>query len=420
MGPAWLIRISFHLLLLLGAIGADDLAANFGPTGPYHAVMLVELADDANAQADLQEWDIFAGRLSDTNAVRIQILCRTAAQKSLSKFMTNVEPSMETDGYSWSTALTRLQTEYPDATYVGLFAAGTLPHEGMERAITAVDAAFREYPQVPTAIVSRSKIRGRDEAPAEEERSGQWLSDKYVAQAWCNPSALTEARLSEANLEQANVQDLSILDVISHLLRGHASRVEAGDADATHLVDGTYVLRSTVRGYPQDLAMGEPLSTQHDSKRMDFSIGGLGMALVSSDMDARFLRANASVARGSITDSPWPPSYVLETAASKEGLVIVTSVNCGYLDMATNFLQSVQRQSNAKVRPRTLYRGDTHCLPRTRKTVVLSCATSRACTIILCSVHDTQALQEVVSANAEAITCLYLMRPLTRIGTAVD
>lgn len=51
-----------------------------------------------------------------------------------------------------------------------------------------------------------------------------------------------------------------------------------------------------------------------------------------------------------IESAPWPPPYVLSTVAGDTGLIIVTSVNCGYLDMAANFLLSVRRTSDVKVR----------------------------------------------------------------------
>lgn len=67
-----------------------------------------------------------------------------------------------------------------------------------------------------------------------------------------------------------------------------------------------------------------------------------------------------------IVRAVWPPPYVLETvssnlaasgsrmapprgSAASKGLVVVTNVNCGYLDMATNFLLSVRRTSDIKV-----------------------------------------------------------------------
>lgn len=41
--------------------------------------------------------------------------------------------------------------------------------------------------------------------------------------------------------------------------------------------------------------------------------------------------------------------YVLETVVTSDGVVIVSNVNCGYLDMSTNFLLSVREASGAKV-----------------------------------------------------------------------
>lgn len=41
--------------------------------------------------------------------------------------------------------------------------------------------------------------------------------------------------------------------------------------------------------------------------------------------------------------------YLLEAVATDEGVVIVSNVNCGYLDMSVNFMLSVERTSGAKV-----------------------------------------------------------------------
>lgn len=79
-------------------------------------------------------------------------------------------------------------------------------------------------------------------------------------------------------------------------------------------------------------------------------------------LDASELKAENSnmPTRSVIAKAPWPPMYVLETAASilraqvpagsPRGLVLMTNVNCGYLDMAANLLLSVRKTTDAKVR----------------------------------------------------------------------
>ena len=57
-----------------------------------------------------------------------------------------------------------------------------------------------------------------------------------------------------------------------------------------------------------------------------------------------------------IVKASWPRRYILDGVADAEtGLVVVTSVNCGYLDMAANFLVSVRRHSDVQARFKTLF-----------------------------------------------------------------
>ncbi|CAN0301704.1 unnamed protein product [Pylaiella littoralis] len=122
---------------------------------------------------------------------------------------------------------------------------------------------------------------------------------------------------------------------------------------------------------------------------VEFYIGTLGFALghggathvADSPEDASASKETISNIRGSngsaevdgnswhIAKAPWPPEYILETVVQsqftsdgfgvdggdtgstrREGLVIVSSVNCGYLDFAANFLLSLRRSAlNIKV-----------------------------------------------------------------------
>ncbi|CAN0074683.1 unnamed protein product [Pylaiella littoralis] len=122
---------------------------------------------------------------------------------------------------------------------------------------------------------------------------------------------------------------------------------------------------------------------------VEFYIGTLGFALGHGDAnrladspeDATVSKETASNIRGTsgsaevdgnswdIVKAPWPPEYILETVVQsqftsdgsgvdggdtgstrQDGLVIVSSVNCGYLDFAANFLLSLRRSAlNIKV-----------------------------------------------------------------------
>lgn len=70
----------------------------------------------------------------------------------------------------------------------------------------------------------------------------------------------------------------------------------------------------------------------------------------SSDTTREGGKGYGRVRPSKIEVAPWPPRYVLEDIATRDaGVVTVTSVNCGYLDMAANFLLSVRRHSDVKV-----------------------------------------------------------------------
>lgn len=97
---------------------------------------------------------------------------------------------------------------------------------------------------------------------------------------------------------------------------------------------------------------------------------GKGDAKGDSSPTVSSVGAAAAVAVPKIGKATWPPPYILDNFVQQtqrkgvgqleegennnredQGLVIVTNVNCGYLDMAVNFLLSVRRaEENIKVR----------------------------------------------------------------------
>eukprot|EP00752_Nemacystus_decipiens_P012355 g10952.t1 len=57
-------------------------------------------------------------------------------------------------------------------------------------------------------------------------------------------------------------------------------------------------------------------------------------------------RTPSSLSEVSIDTAPWPPVYVMEHVADNKGLVLVNSVNCGYLDFAINFFRAARKVVN--------------------------------------------------------------------------
>ncbi|CAN0340815.1 unnamed protein product [Pylaiella littoralis] len=125
-------------------------------------------------------------------------------------------------------------------------------------------------------------------------------------------------------------------------------------------------------------------TTRESFPEVEFYIGTLELALSfgAANLSANTLKAaTASNGAGFTTSSssggagvsdkswdivkaPWPPEYILETVVQsqfapagfgfgggdtgsekQQGLVIVSSVNCGYIDMAVNFLLSLRRSA---------------------------------------------------------------------------
>lgn len=235
---------------------------------------------------------------------------------------------------------------------------------------------------------------------------GDWLPETFIAHAWFNRAMLRAEHTCDAGLDKLSVGEMPLNRVLSRLTavgtRGDGVRGEAGAGvkvvgryDNMQLVDGTDLLpvmmlpqATTVQVRGRDLSLwashatgttaaageislekseleGPGVENKYDvpkekeaKQKQDasFSSGGReGHAVFIGDLTLSLV-PKTGFWRGanfvSIGRSSWPPRYLLDTVATeRDGLVVVTNVNCGYLDMAANFLQSVRRTSwDTKVR----------------------------------------------------------------------
>lgn len=381
------------------------------------AVIFVALRDGPAGAVALREWSdrVVATTTVGNNDVvvvmpPVWILCspnstiESAVRETphLLPFPVNASSS------TWAEVFEQFLSQNLHASVVGLFGEGSLPpHSDLSKSIESVKPVLTGSALLtPTAIVARSRRRrGKRRGAVVAEEADEWLSDKFVAQVWCNRAMLAGPRI-KADLDsplqggglRQLVQDATLSAVLPILLHRHqvdraaAARANSRTTTTTGgsennnnnvvVVDGTQVLPSfvdDVTGVTESLAVnskkssrsrervspgkGTPPNKHHHqipNKRInndpllppaDLYIGTLNRALVhkarnlssaEGGMESRFV--------GTIVEAPWPPEYVLETVANDDGLVVVTNVNCGYLDFATNFLMSVRRVSDVKVR----------------------------------------------------------------------
>lgn len=365
-----------------------------GAGGLESTVLLVALQDGPAGGIALRHWSDYLGAFNATQSrPSVWILCPTVAMEASVREMPHLRPLLVGDNPgSWAELLTsfllpRQGVRSIAPSVVGLFGEGSLPNRDLDLAslIGSMQPALTASVP-PTAIVARSRSLPEEGGAG----GGEWLSDKFVSQVWCNRAFLANAILTGVGIEQRVVQDLSLLEVLSQLLRGNS-----GSHNDAVLVDGTHVLRSisaetsgsaslatnpkhatSARGMgsnPQQVpappasrsspsttepaAVGvEASSGSVGQGEADMYIGALEFALVYDGVPDSKGNAPqddgqpAQVRPFSIAKAPWPPEYLLETVATEEGLVIVSDANCGYLNMASNLLMSIRRTSDAKVR----------------------------------------------------------------------
>ena len=269
-----------------------------------------------------------------------------------------VSPFYVSDESSWATVLQDFLSRKPHVWTVGLLGEGALPHPGLMDSIHSMQFALFEALPSPTAVLTRSRSTGSH--PGQE----RWLSDKFVSQLWCNRAALEASMLTAAGLNALSARDVTLLQMLPRLVRDAVERQMV-------LVDGTHVINSFFDAPPASPASGTGeypgTSSQHLQNPQlmgagaDVHIGSLDFALVYNGGDIARGKLQekgqeaAAITTSSIVKAPWPPEYILETVAmnttavESKGLVLVSNVNCGYLDMATNFLLTVRNTSDAKV-----------------------------------------------------------------------
>lgn len=361
-------------------------ATELGASVPSPAI-LVALQEGPPGELALREWSTYAGEwLLDNGSATVWVLCTTNEIEAAVRKSPYVQPFLVDKISSWVHVFEEFfllpNNSHQHTSITGLFGEGSLPHPELSESIDSLQESL--YSSVPpTAILTRSRSRGNGTEPE------RWFSDTLITQIWCNWAMLTSSRLAELGLLEYRTLNTTLLEVLSILLQ------EPSGTDAV-LVDGTQVLRSifevgsrsssaedtagagSIRGKyasgisslalatgsagtQQRIAVGSAASTDLKADRPEGNpvhIGRVGLSLVLDDDidpakydglagrsgDQRLVRASI------IQKSPWPPQYVLETVATKNGLVIVSNVNCGYLDMATNFLMSVRETADAKVR----------------------------------------------------------------------
>ena len=211
----------------------------------------------------------------------------------------------------------------PAVTVFGVLGEGVLPPVDLAQSIESVEQAITERIPVPAAVLTRSQSkRYADAAP-------QWLPDTFIAQVWCNRLAMTGLGSRNETVGTSNLG--GFLPKLVHRENQRAGKLLL--VDGTHLVPS--IFDSRAQAWRVDRARNEVAAG-----RKTFRFGTLELALTYSD-DGEVI----------IDTAPWPPVYVMEHVADDKGLIVVNSVNCGYLDFAVNFLRAARKVVNdVKVR----------------------------------------------------------------------
>lgn len=334
--------------------------------------ILLALPGGIAGDSTLQSWSRWAEDVQTSGSASspIWIICHNMTTEKNVLEVPNVSPFVVEEGWSWAVTLEAFMSQNHELPAVGLLGEGTLPNPALAESIESMHLALAGA-KPPTAILTRSHSRDR----GGNRDDGNWLSDKFVSQLWCNRAVLQGSRLVEAGLPSRVVEDTPLLVVLPELIRNRVN-LRHGSNHELVLVDGTHVLRSNFDSVTETQQTSSAAASQTPpagtkgsggvylgEKGVDVYIGSLDYALVFAGRgghlpgDRRGRTEDDSVRVSTISKAPWPPVYVLETVAAgateeSKGLVLVSNVNCGYLDMATNFWSSVRRTSSAKVRRR--------------------------------------------------------------------
>lgn len=200
------------------------------------------------------------------------------------------------------------------ATVFGLLGEGVLPPFDLAQSIANVEEALAGR-LTPTAVTTRSQSKRHAGS------SPEWLPDTFISQIWCNSLMLT----SQLDLSGETVNTLTLSGFLPMLIGSHQTKADAGT-----LVDGTHLMPSVFDSNGSG-RQSNPVGNATAADGAELRIGTLELSLLRSE--------NGTV---SVGRAPWPPQYVLEHVATEEGMVIVSSVNCGYLDFAINFLRAAR------------------------------------------------------------------------------
>lgn len=328
------------------------------------SALVLELPHGGMSTVVLREWNEFAVQSEAEDTVRVWVLCRSAAQENMVHVASHLHPLLVSEDETWHHLLQRIRIDEKLPKLVGLYSSCTLPSKDLPRAIHAFGAAIGRSPESSTLIVSRSMLR--DDRTRYVEK-GEWLSDRLVAQVWFSVEMLQTPLFQSSTFKAVKVEDERVLGLISLQL----AEARATDGNPrTLIVDGTDLLRSSVINMATcewcDTSIAGKSRGRYSCERLNKTVavalnGNDHIASVEySVRNVQFYISDLSDAVVTLTEPSgdsnygvgkaiWPPRYVLESVSSEEGLVIVSNVNCGYLDFGLNFLVSVRRHTDAKV-----------------------------------------------------------------------
>lgn len=331
------------------------------------AIILVELPEGPDSGDVLREWDTFARNRKHRKFLEVWVLCRSVDQKDVIRTISYLTIFFISTEETWDLALRRIVMRDTAPKLFGIAAAGTLPSEELSRAVLATQKALKKSPVSPTVVVSRSRIK--QHGPEAYEGYGEWLSDMFVPQILVNEAAMQFESPWAKVLTQTKTRDASLLGVITILMEGIRAVDQSGSSPVL-VIDGTDFIRAAVTSKatiewcegsaaepvgeahfvcePRDLNVVSVLNLDTEEvskyyvKNVDFYVSDMSLALAMEEVQSL-------VVNYTFRKAIWPPPYILDTVSSEDGLVVMTSVNCGYLDFASNFLASVRKHTDAKV-----------------------------------------------------------------------
>lgn len=255
----------------------------------------------------------------------------------------HVHPLVVEEDTSWADALTQFIELNMGATAFGVVGEGAVPGPGLTSAQLALDMIAIE--NSPTAALGRARWLDL----ADGDRS-TWLPATFVGHAWCNRAMLDPVRTRLFGLDKSTVETITFLDVVNRI----SQPISPWGRPGIQLIDGTEffpvdilshttsvnVPRTSARHPPEGAGKVYRESHHRENHARDV-FGGLGLSLLRRRRSGWSDDIIVTIVR-----SRWPPPYMLEWIAKEtSNLVVVTNVNCGYLDMAVNFARSVHEVS---------------------------------------------------------------------------